>query len=66
MLTNAFMVLTLSRLLKNAHQGGVTDLRFIPKTHMFFSCGQDGTVKQWDADNFQRIVTLEGHSGIVR
>lgn len=33
---------------------------------MFFSCGHDGTVKQWDADNFQRIVTLEGHSGIVR
>ncbi|XP_045592640.1 LOW QUALITY PROTEIN: WD repeat-containing protein 3 [Procambarus clarkii] len=54
------------RLLKNAHQGGVTDLRFIPKTHMFFSCGQDGTVKQWDADNFQRIITLEGHAGIVR
>ncbi|XP_042222099.1 WD repeat-containing protein 3-like [Homarus americanus] len=54
------------RLLKNAHQGGVTDLRFIPKTHMFFSCGQDGSVKQWDADNFQRIVTLEGHTGIVR
>lgn len=54
------------RLLKNAHQGGVTDLRFIPKTHMFFSCGHDGTVKQWDADNFQRIITLEGHSGIVR
>ncbi|XP_071524074.1 WD repeat-containing protein 3 [Panulirus ornatus] len=54
------------RLLKNAHQGGVTDLRFISKTHMFFSCGQDGTVKQWDADNFQRIITLDGHTGIVR
>lgn len=56
----------LRKLFKNAHQGGVTDLRFIPKTHMFFSCGHDGTVKQWDADNFQRIITLEGHSGIVR
>lgn len=54
------------KLLKNAHQGGVTDLRFIPKTHMFFSCGHDSTVKQWDADNFQRIITLEGHTGIVR
>ncbi|CAL4083170.1 unnamed protein product, partial [Meganyctiphanes norvegica] len=53
------------RLLKNAHQGGVTALNFISKTHMFFSCGHDGTVKQWDADNFQRIVTLNGHSGIV-
>ncbi|XP_068236642.1 WD repeat-containing protein 3 [Palaemon carinicauda] len=54
------------RLFKNAHQGGVTDCRFISKTHLFFSCGHDGTVKQWDADNFQRIITLQGHSGIVR
>ncbi|XP_045126628.1 WD repeat-containing protein 3-like isoform X2 [Portunus trituberculatus] len=54
------------KLFKNAHQGGVTDIRFIPKTHMFFSCGHDSTVKQWDADNFQRIITLEGHTGIVR
>ena len=54
------------RLLKNAHQGGVTDLQFISKTHMFFSCGQDGCVKQWDADNFQNIITLKGHSGIIR
>lgn len=54
------------RMMKNAHQGGVTDCQFIPKTHMFFSCGHDGTVKQWDADNFQRIITLQGHSGIVR
>lgn len=54
------------RLFKNAHQGGVTDCKFISKTHMFFSCGHDGTVKQWDADNFQRIITLEGHTGIIR
>lgn len=54
------------RLIKNAHQGGVTGINFISKTHMFFSCGHDGTVKQWDADNFQRIVTLNGHTGIVR
>ncbi|XP_069956635.1 WD repeat-containing protein 3 isoform X1 [Cherax quadricarinatus] len=54
------------RLMKNAHQGGVTGLQFISKTHMFFSCGQDGTVKQWDADNFQKIITLQGHTGIVR
>ncbi|KAK3871412.1 hypothetical protein Pcinc_023437 [Petrolisthes cinctipes] len=54
------------RLLKNAHQGGVTDVRFVPKTHLMFSCGHDGTIKQWDADNFQRIVTLQGHTGIVR
>jgi len=54
------------RLMKNAHQGGVTDIKFVANTHLFFSSGHDGTVKQWDADNFQRIVTLNGHSGIVR
>ncbi|ROT67348.1 hypothetical protein C7M84_014583 [Penaeus vannamei] len=54
------------KLLKNAHQGGVTDLQFISNTHMFFSCGHDGTLKQWDADNFQRIITLQGHVGIIR
>ncbi|KAB7499480.1 WD repeat-containing protein 3 [Armadillidium nasatum] len=54
------------RLLKNCHQGGVTEVKFIPNTHLFFSCGNDGTIKQWDADNFQRITTLKQHFGIVR
>ena len=34
-------------------------LQFISKTHMFFSCSQDGTIKQWDADSFQLITTLK-------
>ena len=53
-------------MLRGAHEGGVTDLKFIANTHMFFTCGHDGLLKQWDADNFQRIVTLEGHFGIIR
>merc|ERR1712142_691675 len=32
---------------------------------MFFTVGKDGKVKQWDADNFQRIMTLEGHHGPI-
>ena len=32
---------------------------------MFFTAGKDGKVKQWDADNFQRILTLDGHHGEV-
>jgi len=35
--------------------------KFIPNTHMFFTASKDGKIKQWDADNFERIITLEGH-----
>ena len=44
-----------------AHDDSVTGLRFVPRTHHFFTCGKDGLVKQWDADSHQRIQTLEGH-----
>ena len=43
-----------------AHDDTVTGLRFVPNTHMLFTCGKDGQVKQWDADIFQRILTLSG------
>ena len=33
-------------------------LQFIGKTHMFFTCSHDGTVKQWNADSFELITTL--------
>ncbi|KAK6631604.1 hypothetical protein RUM44_006133 [Polyplax serrata] len=46
-----------------AHDDSVTSVQFIPKTHYFFSCGKDGKIKQWDADNFQKIITLNGHFG---
>lgn len=42
---------------------GVT---FIPKTHLFFTCGKDGAIKQWDADTFNHITTLKPtHHGEV-
>ena len=40
-------------------------LQFVSKTHLFFSCGKDGKVKQWDADNFENVITLPGHHGHV-
>ncbi|XP_065338658.1 WD repeat-containing protein 3 [Cloeon dipterum] len=46
-----------------AHDGAIKSLKFVPKTHYFFSCGRDGSVKQWDADNYERIMTLDGHLG---
>ena len=48
-----------------AHDDAITSVKFIPNTHMFFSAGRDGKVKQWDADNFERILTLDGHHGEV-
>ncbi|XP_015110704.1 WD repeat-containing protein 3 [Diachasma alloeum] len=46
-----------------AHDDSVTGLNFVPRTHYFFTSGKDGRVKEWDADSFQKIVTLQGHTG---
>lgn len=42
-----------------AHDDSVTGIQFVPNTHYFFSCGKDGKVKQWDADNFQKIIKID-------
>ena len=42
-----------------AHDDSVTGLQFVPQTHYFFTCGKDGKVKQWDADSFDKIITLQ-------
>jgi len=47
------------------HQDSVTDLRFVKRTHNFFTCSKDGTVRYWDADRFAQILLLEGHSAEV-
>ena len=36
-------------------------VKFVAKTHYFFSIGKDGKLKEWDADKFERIITLDGH-----
>ena len=41
-----------------AHNDTVTALRFVPTTHYFFTAGKDGKVKQWDADTYDNIITL--------
>lgn len=41
-----------------AHDDSVLGVQFIPQTHMFFSCGKDGKIKEWDADTFEKITTL--------
>ena len=42
-----------------AHDDSVKGIAFVPRTHYFFTCGKDGTVKEWDADNFEKIITLQ-------
>uniref|UniRef100_A0A452SDA4 WD repeat domain 3 n=1 Tax=Ursus americanus TaxID=9643 RepID=A0A452SDA4_URSAM len=44
-----------------AHDDSVMYLQFVPKSHLFFTAGKDHKIKQWDADKFEHIQTLEGH-----
>lgn len=46
------------------HLGPVCQTRFSPSGSMFVSCSEDGSVKLWDATNFQCVRTLlHAHSG---
>ena len=49
-----------------AHDDSVTGVQFVPNTHYFFTVGKDGQLKQWDADNYERIITLKGHINEVK
>ena len=33
--------------------------QFVPKTHYFFTVSKDKTLKYWDADKFEHIMTLQ-------
>ncbi|KAM4048633.1 LOW QUALITY PROTEIN: WD repeat-containing protein 3 [Anomaloglossus baeobatrachus] len=46
------------------HDDSVMFLQFVPDA-LFFSAGKDRRVKQWDADKYQQVQTLEGHHGEV-
>jgi U3 small nucleolar RNA-associated protein 12 len=47
------------------HEDSVTDLRFVKRTHNFFTCSKDSTVRYWDGDRFQQILRLNGHASEV-
>ncbi|CAN0208794.1 unnamed protein product, partial [Ectocarpus fasciculatus] len=40
-------------------------VRFVRGTHYLFTCSKDKTVKHWDADHFEKILTLKGHQSEV-
>jgi U3 small nucleolar RNA-associated protein 12 len=47
------------------HEDSITDLRFVKRTHCFFTCSKDRTVRFWDGDKFQQILLLRGHASEV-
>ena len=42
-----------------AHEDSIMSVQFVAKTHYFFTVGKDGKLKEWDADKFERIITLD-------
>ena len=50
----------------HGHADSVTDLRFVRRTHNFFTSSKDGTVRYWDGDRFEQILVLNGHFAEVR
>ena len=48
-----------------AHGDSVMSIRFVPKTHYFFTAGKDNLVKYWDGDTFEQILSLPAHHGEV-
>jgi U3 small nucleolar RNA-associated protein 12 len=49
----------------HGHQDSVTDLRFVKRTHNFFTASKDGSVRYWDADRFEQILLLNGHGAEI-
>lgn len=45
----------------HGHEDSITDLRFVKRTHNFFTSSKDGTVRYWDGDRFEQILLLNGH-----
>jgi U3 small nucleolar RNA-associated protein 12 len=49
----------------HGHNDSITDIRFVKRTHYFFTCSKDFTVRYWDGDRFEQILLLSGHSAEV-
>lgn len=49
-----------------AHDDAVTSVRWVPRTHYFFTAGKDKVIKYWDGDKFQHIMSLPGHQAEIR
>jgi U3 small nucleolar RNA-associated protein 12 len=49
----------------HGHDDSITDLRFVKRTHNFFTCSKDKSVRYWDGDKFHQILLLRGHASEV-
>lgn len=49
----------------HGHEDSVTDIKFVRRTHNFFSSSKDGTVRYWDGDRHEQILLLNGHCAEV-
>mmetsp|Transcript_24205 Transcript_24205/g.46400 ORF Transcript_24205/g.46400 Transcript_24205/m.46400 type:complete len:1131 (+) Transcript_24205:134-3526(+) len=47
------------------HEDSITDLKFVRRTHNFFTCSKDKTLRFWDGDRFEQILLLNGHASEV-
>merc|ERR1719353_148251 len=44
----------------HGHAESITAVAFVRETHYFFSSSKDHTIRYWDADRFEHILTLRG------
>lgn len=49
----------------HGHEDSVTEVRFVKRTHNFFTASKDGTVRFWDGDRFEQILLLSGHGAEI-
>jgi U3 small nucleolar RNA-associated protein 12 len=49
----------------HGHEDSITDVKFVRRTHNFFTASKDGTVRYWDGDRFEQILLLNGHCAEV-
>ena len=47
------------------HTAGVTNAKWLPKSHVISSCSDDGTVRLWDTRSGECMRTLQGHTDTV-
>jgi WD40 repeat protein/tRNA A-37 threonylcarbamoyl transferase component Bud32 len=47
------------------HEGRVADVGISPDGRVIVSCGEDKTIKLWDASDGTELMTLRGHEGRV-
>lgn len=45
----------------HGHEDSITDIRFVSRSHNFFTSSKDGSVRFWDGDRFEQVLYLSGH-----